>query len=150
MGKINWGRVILGGLMIGLVANQGHGVLWFLTSKQWAPILQPHVASVMEPGQLNPKPGFMLTFAVALFVLGIIMLWLYAAIRPRYGPGPKTAAIAGFAIWLILALADVIWVPMSGFPVEVAAISIPAYLPIFILAAMAGAWVYREPAQAAE
>jgi hypothetical protein len=29
------------------------------------------------------------------------IMWLYAAIRPRYGPGPKTAAVAGFALWFI-------------------------------------------------
>ena len=147
MQRINWVRVVLGGLLSGLVGVLGHGVLWFLGNKRWAPVLQPHMAGVMEPGQLNPKPEFMLLFGAVFFALAIVMVWLYAAIRPRYGPGPKTAVIAGFAMYLTLILADAIWVPLSGFPVEVAAVALPAYLPIFIAAAVAGAWVYKEPPQ---
>ncbi len=28
-------------------------------------------------------------------------IWIYAAIRPRFGPGPKTAAYAGIVSWVI-------------------------------------------------
>src|SRR5207249_3963498 len=33
------------------------------------------------------------------FLVGIFAVWLYAAIRPRYGAGPKTALCAGAAVW---------------------------------------------------
>jgi hypothetical protein len=36
------------------------------------------------------------------FVVGIAAIWLYAAIRPRYGPGAATALRAGFAVWLFV------------------------------------------------
>jgi hypothetical protein len=33
------------------------------------------------------------------FVLGILAVWTYAAIRPRFNAGPKTALCAGLAVW---------------------------------------------------
>jgi hypothetical protein len=38
-------------------------------------------------------------------ILGLLWMianvWIYAAIRPRFGPGPKTAAYAGIVSWVI-------------------------------------------------
>ena len=31
------------------------------------------------------------------FILGILTVWVYAAIRPRFGPGPRTALTAALA-----------------------------------------------------
>ena len=38
-------------------------------------------------------------FTVWGFLVGILAIWLYAAIRPRYGAGSKTALYAGAAVW---------------------------------------------------
>ena len=38
-------------------------------------------------------------FVVWGFLVGIFAVWLYAAIRPRYGAGPKAALCAGAAVW---------------------------------------------------
>jgi hypothetical protein len=35
------------------------------------------------------------SFNATGFLIGIFAIWLYAAIRPRHGPGPKTAVCAG-------------------------------------------------------
>ena len=40
-------------------------------------------------------------FLILDFVWIIATVWVYAAIRPRFGPGPKTAAYAGIASWII-------------------------------------------------
>ena len=34
------------------------------------------------------------------FVVGLLLAWLYAGMRPRYGAGAGTAMRAGFAVWL--------------------------------------------------
>ena len=34
------------------------------------------------------------------FLFGILIVWTYAAMRPRFGPGPKTALIAGITLYL--------------------------------------------------
>ena len=41
-------------------------------------------------------------FVAMTFVLGILLVWLYAAIRSRYGPGPKAAVVAGLFGWVLL------------------------------------------------
>jgi hypothetical protein len=145
MGKINWARVILGGIVAGMVAAVLTGVLWLLGSARWVPVVQPHVA-VIQPGQSIPNSGFLVSSAITGLVLSIVMTWLYAAIRPRYGAGPKTAAIAGLALYLFAVGSDAIWIPMTGFPKEAAVEMIVGCLPIFIIAAMAGAAIYKEPA----
>jgi hypothetical protein len=49
----------------------------------------------------STSPVPMVSLIAMTFVLGIASVWLYAAIRPRYGAGVRTAAIAGLAVWVI-------------------------------------------------
>src|ERR1051325_2826717 len=92
MGKINWGRVVVGGLLAGVVLNIVDFVYFGVLMKQ-------DIAAAMQA--LGKQPGAMdslVPLFVALdFVYGIGLLWVYAAIRPRFGAGPKTAVIAGVA-----------------------------------------------------
>jgi hypothetical protein len=37
---------------------------------------------------------------IASFAAGILLVWLYAAMRPRFGPGMKTATMAALAVWI--------------------------------------------------
>jgi hypothetical protein len=89
MGKINIGRVLLGGIVAGIVGD----ILGYLVD---GIMLAPRWASLMK--QLG-RPEFsvnqMLMFNAIGLVYGILTIWLYAAIRPRYGGGPKTAIYAG-------------------------------------------------------
>ena len=93
MGRINAGRVILGGLLAGLVINLGETVLNLVV-----------VAQAMEDSlrarNLPPLGGGPIAgFVILAFFVGIATVWLYAAIRPRFGPGVRTAAIAGLVVW---------------------------------------------------
>jgi len=85
MGKINWGRVVLGGLLAGVVLN----VVDWLTYGVW---LKADMAAAMQA--LGKQPGAMdsaIPLWVALdFVSGIGLLWVYAAIRPRNRAPPTT------------------------------------------------------------
>jgi len=40
------------------------------------------------------------TQVVISFIIGMLLVWLYAAIRPRFGPGPKTAVYAALVVWV--------------------------------------------------
>ena len=99
MGKINWGRVFLCGIVTA-------GVYVVLTLPIFLPPLREtdFVAALVAAGRVVTPLSGILTFAI-----GIWTIWLYAAIRPRYGPGPKTAAVAGFAVWLLGSWADAVW-----------------------------------------
>jgi hypothetical protein len=49
-------------------------------------------------------------------MMGIWAMWLYSAIAPRYGAGPKTAAIAGVAWWTIKSLQSAKWAGLGFVP----------------------------------
>ena len=95
MGGINLARVLLGGLLAGLVLNVGEYILnELILAEQWA-------AYMAEAGMEEFTGGQIATFVIVTFVFGIVMVWIYAAIRPRFGPGPKTAVIAGLTMWSV-------------------------------------------------
>jgi len=92
----------------------------------------------------TPSAGFVL-FNIAVDLLeGISILWLYAAIRPLYGPGARTAIIAAFAWWFIVSLGDAAWCSFGFFPPGTVIPLMIGTLPALILATIAGARFYRE------
>src|ERR1700737_329936 len=95
MGKINLGRVILGGIVAGIVIDIFEGVLnGVVLEKQGA----YGNAALGKVGRMSIKQ--IVAFNVWGLVAGILMVWLYAAMRPRLGAGPKTAMCAGLVIWV--------------------------------------------------
>ena len=89
MGTMNGARVILGGLLAGVVINVFESILnGVVLAKDW----EAAMAALGKP----PMAGDQIAvFIVWGFLVGIFAVWLYAAIRPRYGAGPKTALCAG-------------------------------------------------------
>ena len=140
MGRINWGRVVLGGLLAGVVLN----IVDWLTYGVW---LKSDLAAAMQA--LGKQPGAMdsaVPLWVALdFVYGIGLLWVYAAIRPRFGAGPKTAVIAGVAVWFFVGLLHAIGeAPMGFMPQRVMMIGTIVNLIELAVAGPVGAYVYKE------
>ena len=87
MGKINWTRVILGGLVAGVIINVFESVLNGV-------ILAKDMEAAISALGRQMGGGALAVFIAWGFLVGIFAVWLYAAIRPRYGAGPKTAACA--------------------------------------------------------
>lgn len=140
MGKINLGRVLLGGLLAGVVLN----VLEFVLN---GPILGDRWEVAMEAlGVAAPEgAGMMIAYVVWNFVLGIALVWLYAAVRPRFGPGPKTAAIAGLAVWFLVWFLGFGGFAISGmFPTSLIVITLIWGFFEVPIATVAGAWLYQE------
>jgi hypothetical protein len=140
VGKINWGRVFLGGLVAGVVANVVVFASWFLfLGKAWMAALQ----EIGRPTQ--ETTGGYVFWIVLYFVMGITAVWLYAAIRPRFSPGAKTALIAGFAYWVLGdLLPTVAWGFMTKLSTALLAEDALTVLVATVLATLAGAWVYKE------
>jgi hypothetical protein len=143
MGKTNWNRVFLGGLLAGLVSIVIGFATWAIyLGNLWTPALEGLGHPLQESG------GVYVLAVVMSFVGGILAVWLYSAIRPRYGAGAKTAVIAGFAVWLFGGLLPAIsYGSMGLFPGNVLVIDSLTYLVVLIVSTLAGAWVYREQAQ---
>jgi hypothetical protein len=136
MGKINWGRVILGGILAAVVTNVIEGLLALAMREQW------------EAAMKNMKAPSGAVMAAHLFwslVVAVATIWLYAAIRPRYGPGPATALRAGFAVWLFVhATFSLAAGSMQLLPQKILLMSVAWSLPQTLVATLAGAWLYRE------
>jgi len=136
MGRINWSRVVLGGVVAGVVVNLLEGALGFLMHSQWEAAMKN-----MKP----PSGAVMAAHLVWSFVIGIAAIWLYAAVRPRYGPGPATALRIGFVVWLFVhATFSFAAGSMELLPSKIMWISAAWSLPETLLATLAGAWLYRE------
>jgi len=139
MTKVNFGRVILGGLLAGLVLNVGDYLLH-------VPVLGDQWKSVMTSlGLPEPEPGKIVWFVVMDFILGISLVWLYAAIRPRFGAGPRTALAAGLAVWFFIWL----WcfgstMVMGLYPAKLVMLTILWGLFEVPIATISGAWLYKE------
>src|SRR5207245_7891874 len=93
MHTINYARVIVGGLLAGLLINISESLLN-------AVVLARQMEAAVERMNLPPIGGQAIGgFIFFGFVLGIGCIWLYAAIRPSFGPGVSTAACAGATVW---------------------------------------------------
>ena len=106
---MNTGKVVVGGLVAGLVMN----VIDYVTNTY---VLATQMKAEMD--KLNPSlmtnmegSNTMITWIVLDFVLGILLVWTYAAIRPRFGAGPKTAVYAGLLFWLV---GGVLWASLAA------------------------------------
>jgi hypothetical protein len=80
------------------------------------------------------------------FLYGISLVYLYAAIRPRYGPGPKTAIWAGLIMWVIAVLLRELGEAPFGIPLRLSLVGSVVGLVLMPVAALAGARFYSEPA----
>ena len=88
--------------------------------------------------------GFVMAALASLFV-GIALVWFYAAARPRFGPGPRTAVLVAVFFWLGGTVTSILGYRMVGlYPdpmlLQWAAIGVLEA----IVAALAGGWIYRE------
>jgi len=139
MGKINLGRVILGGLLAGLVVNIGEAILNMVVIKE-------QVDAAMLALNVPAVGSQAITGLVTLgFALGIAMVWVYAAIRTRFGPGVPTAVVAGVMVWFLsYAYPSASMVIMGIFPANLTVIATVWGLAEVVLASIAGASVYSE------
>lgn len=146
MDNINWNRVILGGLLAGVIINAFEYVVNGVVLQQdWAEAMK----SLGKPETMSGAQ--IAAFNVVGFLVGIFTIWFYAAVRPRYGAGPTTAVCAGAAVWAIGNFIPSI-APMflHIFPRRLMAIGILIGLVETIAGALAGAWLYKEEQKIAE
>lgn len=136
MNKINWSRVLGCGLLAGIVWIVLGAIVTALLGKNFAALPNNHLG--------RPTPAFIAANVIVDLLEGISILWLYAAIRPRYGPGARTAIIAAFAWWFIVSLGDVTWCSFGFFPASTVIPLMIGTIPAIILATLTGARFYKE------
>lgn len=139
MGRINFGRVILGGLVTGVILNIGEFVLnGFILAKEMEDFFK-------RCGFPQPGPKFFVIVIVMTLILGIVIVLGYAAIRPRCGPGPKTAIVAALFAWFgVYVYQNVIALGLGMVPPKLVAIALAWGIVEYIVGTLAGAALYKE------
>lgn len=139
MGTINTGKVVVGGLAAGLLINISEFVLNGVV-----------MAKEMEAmtARMNLPPmggGAYAAFTVLGFVMGVALVWVYAAMRPRFGAGPTTALTAGAAVWFFAYFYPTVgFVAMGMFPLGAATLAAVWGLGEMLIAAYVGGALYKE------
>ena len=96
---INTQKVLFGGFVAGVVMNAIDWVvnMFILGARMKAEsdAFKPGLADQMMSG------SSIAMYIVMDFILGFALVWTYAAIRPRFGPGIKTASYAAILFWIL-------------------------------------------------
>jgi hypothetical protein len=139
MGKINTGRVLIGGLAAGVVAN----LFDFISNEYLLKADWEVVASLrnLDPAALQAS---MTTWIIVDFVFGILLVFAYAAMRPRFGPGPKTALVSGFTLFIAVTAILSGFVAMGMFTQAIFLKGTLFSVVTTAAASLAGASLYKE------
>lgn len=136
---MNKARIVLGGLIAGVVVDLIETVVHRFLFKSYE--------------KLGWKPLTM-SGAVRLWIIGLIfgilLAWLYAALRPRYGAGPKTAIVAGLYLWIVAGL--LVWIgfsPRLQWGTQLMTIGIVTNLVAYVVAGLVAGYLYKEETAAA-
>lgn len=138
--KVDWTRVVLSGVMAGAVINAVEwGVHGVVLREDWTAAF----AALGKPVPMRAWPLFIIP---GNFLVGLLAVWFYAAIlRPRYGPGAKTAVWAGWAAWAVFfAIPISAQVAIEIFPNWLQFTGIGVGLLDVTLGTLLGAWLYKE------
>ncbi len=139
MGPLNIGRVIAAGLLAGLIINISG---FILNGVVLAADMEAAIRRLNLPAIDN---GMLVWFVLLGFALGVSAVWLYAAVRPRFGPGVATATYAALAVWFFAYFYPSAFIAvMHIFPRRLVAIGTVWGLPEIVIATIAGAWAYTE------
>lgn len=141
MSGINTGKLITAGLLAALV-------FFAVDSATFGFILRgEYDANTVRLG-LDPAtmmtPAAIAGWVAQEIVFGLLVVWLYAAIRPRFGPGPKTAIYAGLVPFIAIFMIMMgMW--QGGIMTQSLFVKGAAFGLLSTLGgSLAGGWAYKE------
>ncbi len=139
--KINWPRVIVGGLVAAIILFMTDGFLHEkVVGADWKAVYAGLGATEPQHSAIS-----MAYFAIFELGRGLISICLYALMRPCCGPGPKTAVWAGVVAWLAFTVTGPAQFIPLGFYSHALWVKVGAFqLITSIIAAIAGAFLYRD------
>lgn len=141
MASINWFRVVLGGLVAGLIINvSGMLLAHFVLGREYVEAFKAKMPPQSDMHMLVKHMGLRFWF-------GLMAVFIYAGFRPRFGPGPRTAIIAAGTVFLAAGLVMVISLNdlglLTGRRLWIAA---TWSLAEIVIGTLIGAWIYQEAA----
>ncbi len=141
MSGINTSKVITGGLLAGLVFNVIDFAINGVLMK--ADFEANTVRLGLDPA-LQTSPSVMATWVIVDFIFGLMIVFTYAAIRPRFGAGPKTAVYAGLIPWVPITSLMYGFTQMGIFTTAIFGKMLVFTLVNTCVGAVIGAWAYKE------
>jgi uncharacterized protein YacL len=136
---MNIARIVLGGVIAGVIIDVIETVVHRFLFRSYQELGREPVA----------MSGALMIWIIGV-VFGIAVAWLYAAIRPRYGAGPKTAVVAGVYLWIVAGL--LVWLgfaPLLQWGTRLMVIGIVTNLVAYVVAGLVAGYLYKEEAAAA-
>jgi hypothetical protein len=137
---MNLTKVLIGGLAAGAVlAVSDFAINNFILADAWQRVLQARNVDLSTSG----GNGEVVKFVLIDLLFGWLIVWVYAAIRPRLGPGPGTAAKATLVVFAAGALNMATFAPwMFSWDMFVRSAALGAVS--MLVAGWVGGWVYSE------
>ena len=138
---MNSGKVVVGGLVAGVVFNIGDFLInTVVLAADNAEFLK---RLGLDPAAMESISG-MAPWIIVDLLFGLLVVWTYASIRPRFGPGVTTAILAGLIPFLGATLVLAGFSSMGVFPTAMFIKGTIASLVNTVVGSVAGAWVYTE------
>ena len=146
MARINWGRLIVGGLIAAIIMFCTDGFIHEkVVMADWKAVYAG--LGAVEP---NAHGSSMIYFALFELGRGFISMLFYATMRAYFGAGPKTAVIAGIAGWIAFSLTGPAQFIPLGFFSHALWLKVGAlHLATSIVATLVGALLYKDAAEPA-
>jgi hypothetical protein len=139
MSKIDPGRVLVGGIVAGIIIDVFESVLnGVVLSAQWNSLAASHNLAAVSTNEI-------VVFNILGLITGIAAVWAYAAMRPRFGAGPMTAVSAAVLVWVVgYLLPDVSNAVIGLVPMPLTMTIVLVGLVELIVGTVAGAYLYKE------
>ena len=143
MSNVNWGKFVLGALIVTVICFLSDGFLHQrVVNDQWDAVVAALGATVPQHAGWS-----MVWFVVFEAGRGFLTMYVYVLLRPRLGAGVKTATWAGVVAWVAYSLTGPAQFIPLGFYSESLWFTVAIYQLVFsIVAAIAGAAPYGERA----
>ena len=141
MAKINWVRVIVGGLVAAVICFLSDGLLHEkLLGADWKAVYDS--LGIADPAHNSMGIAYFVVFDLGR---GLLSMFLYVMMRPYCRPGPKTAAYAGVVAWLAFSITGPAQFIPLGFFSNALWVKAGAFqLITSIVGAIAGAALYKD------
>ena len=139
MPNLNYKRILLGGLIAGLVLNMTETFFNLV-------LFGKEMEATFKAMNLPPLgAGAMVFFTLWGFIQGLLSVWLYAVLRDRFGAGPRTAILVGLVVWVFAwAYPNLSFGFMNMTPWRLVCIGLIWSLIETPATTVLGAWLYRE------
>ena len=147
MYKINWVRVLVGGLVASIILFLTDGFLheWVVRADWRAVNIALGFYDTSSNSASQHGNGALVYFAIFELGRGFISIYLYALMRSCCGPGPRTAALAGLVAWIAFSVTGPAQFIPLGFYSHALWIKVGAFqLVTSIIAAIVATALYRD------